>query len=351
MELKYQNAFSYVNPKENMPFLDEPTSKNNSTKKETKKTSKEQSSSLGCSMDFGDLINGGISIPLVQPPEESKPKKKPRKSSSTYGPITESSDDDNGVDAHGFANEPYINKYEETTNALKAAVMQIDIGLAEMQNDVNQIRNSKTLRSKYTHLANLQSTMSNYINTKISAIKEINNTISKCNDLEIKRAKELNLAANSQDSDKNIMDMYNAFISMPNGVAAPPIQGGVNPLGPTVSQLTMSGGNTAIPLSAEISEEQGFQNYLDNMNPSQRLSMYENDPNVQQVVVYNNETGARYFEVMNVVTGEVIPNVTKRDMMFMEDTTLDLSTGIARNLNLNESYPIIEVGERLQDSY
>lgn len=348
MELKYQKAFSYV-ADNNMPFLDESST---ATPKVEPIKEQPKSTSSGCNMDFGALTNGGISIPLVEPVTESKPKRKSRKPNTTNGPITDSNIDDenSGTDAHGFANEPYVNKYEETTNALKNAVVQIDMGLAELQSDVNQIRNSKTLKSKYTHLANLQATMSNYINTKITAIREINNTISKCNDLEIKRAKELNLAASSQDSDKNIMDMYNAFISMPNGGAAP-IPNGAGSLGPTVSQLTMSGGSTGIPLSAEISEEQGFQNYLDNMNPSQRLSMYENDPNIQQVVVYNNETGARYFEVMNMVTGEVIPNVTKRDMMFMEDTTLDLSTGIARNLNLNESYPIVEVGQRLQDSY
>ena len=87
------------------------------------------------------------------------------------------------------------------------------------------------------------------------------------------------------------------------------------------------------------------------MTPAQRLSMYESDPNVQQVVIYDNTTNSKRFEVMNIATGEIIPNVDKRDMMFMDDTVIDLQNHIARNLNLNETYPVIEVGERLSDVY
>ena len=37
--------------------------------------------------------------------------------------------------------------------------------------------------------------------------------------------------------------------------------------------------------------------------------------------------------------------------MFMEDTTIDIKNKIARNLNLNESYPLIIVGDSVLNEY
>ena len=123
-------------------------------------------------------------------------------------------------------------------------------------------------------------------------------------------------------------------------------------LGPSVNQLTYSPAITgAVTQTLGGDEEAGYNNFLNNMTPAQRLSMYESDPNVQQVVIYDNTTNSKRFEVMNIATGEIIPNVDKRDMMFMDDTVIDLQNHIARNLNLNETYPGIEVGGRLSDVY
>ena len=63
------------------------------------------------------------------------------------------------------------------------------------------------------------------------------------------------------------------------------------------------------------------------------------------VVVYDKATGNKYFDVMNVATGRSIPNVPRRDPMFMEDTTLDIQKKIAKNINLNETFPIVIINE------
>lgn len=339
MEIKYQKAFGYVSAdRRRFPSTDDmPVNKNE------KKTDEiyTDSSSEGIMPDFSSIANDSnvMSFSLHNNIEEEEKPKRKRKSNMGK-PVTESEDGESQFPEE----EPYEKKYEETTNALKIAVAQLDASLSEMQKDVTEIRASKVLKSKYTNLANIQQTMGQFINTKVTALREINNTISKCADLELKRKKDLMIANSEQNSDKNIMDMYSAFISMPTGAE----NMGTNPLGPTVSQITMNNGIVSDSIN---DEDAGMQNYLNTMNPAQRLSLYENDPNVQHVVVYDSTTGAKHFEVMNVITGEVIPNVDKRDMMFMEDVVLDLQTGVATNINLNETYPIIEVGNRVSDSY
>lgn len=292
-------------------------------------------------MDFSYLMNNPANLSTTAAVVEPT-KTKRKKATNLDGIVTETSAPTSASDGP----EPYERKYENTSNMLMNSVAQLDAGVMDMQSDVNMIRASKTLKRKYDYLSAIQGTIGQYIGTKVSALREINSTITKCNELELKRSKDMHDQMGEQNTDKAIMDMYNAFISMPTDLNSTGM--------PTVNQLTLSPALTGVmpsTITGEMSEEAGMQNYLNNMNPAQRLSMYESDPNVQEVVVFDNTTGAKHFEVMNVATGEVIPNVDKHDMMFMEDTVLDLSTGVARNLNLNLSFPIVEVGQRLADAY
>ena len=94
-----------------------------------------------------------------------------------------------------------------------------------------------------------------------------------------------------------------------------------------------------------------YNNYVQNMTPQQHMIALENDPNVQQVVVWNKSTGAKSFEIMNMATGEILQNVDKHDIMFMEDTTIDERNHTARNIKLNESYPLVVIGESAIDEY
>ena len=242
--------------------------------------------------------------------------------------------------------EPYSKKYEETTAQLKTAIMQVDAALTDIHSDIQQIRSSKTLKRKYDYLSMMNGSMGQFINTKVTALREINNTITKCNEFELKRAKELkaDLASQAND-DKALMDMYNAFISIPTSAGMP--------LGPSLQNITNSGAinSATIVTNRESGGDAGYADYLSRLNPSQRLMLYEDDPDVQQVVMYDEQSGSKWFEIMNLRTREVIEGVNKHDMMFMEDTTLDLDNNIARNINLGESYPIIRVGKSVMNSY
>ena len=152
-------------------------------KKDKPKETKTENS-FGIGMNF-DMFNE-VSIPLdMSSTTESKPKRSSKKAVDTTGLVTVESD------TKYSQTEPYMNKYQETNALLKTAITQIDIGLGEMQQDLSLLRNNKTLRNKYQSMSMIQGNMGSFLGNKISAIKELNSVISKCNDLELKRAKEL----------------------------------------------------------------------------------------------------------------------------------------------------------------
>lgn len=237
-------------------------------------------------------------------------------------------------------NEPYDGKYQETNAILRSAIIQVDSGLAQVQEDINDIRHNKTLRNKYQYLSTMQQSIGNLISNKISAARELNNTISKCNEFELKRFKEIrsNAAAN-EDDDQRVMEMYKAFVNTPTST---------NPF-PNVSQMAINGSASNI---AQIGNPDAMYNaYLTNMTPQQTMMHIEDNPNIQQVVIYNQETGARYFDIIDMTTGQSVPNSEKHDAMFLEDIDIDMKNKIARNVNIGETYPLVIVGQPLMNEY
>lgn len=237
-------------------------------------------------------------------------------------------------------NEPYENKYSETNNILRSAIAQLDMEMAQLKGDIEVVRSSKTMRNKYQYLSQMQQSMGNYISNKISAARELNNTISKCNDFEMKRYKEVRAGADAnQDDDQRVMEMYKAFVNTP--VSSNPF--------PNVSQMGIMG--SPIQTSSVGNVDIMYDNYLTNMTPQQHIMHLEGNPNIQQVVVYNQETGSRYFDVIDMTTGQSIPNVEKHDAMFLEDVDIDLKNKVARNVNIGETYPLIVVGQAILNEY
>ena len=310
-------------------------------------------------MDLSSLTNtdGGISITLNSPPPEIKQpstkKKKPTQKKQTLGNVSTETVSDSQKQKYDdmlTTNIPYETKYKDTNGMLNIAIDQLDSILKEVQTDTNAIRASKTLKRKYDLLTLLQDNAGKLINNKISAIRELNNTITKCNDFELRRMKELNVVKAAEgNSDKKMMDLYNAFVSMPAGGNNNMMMPNGQPSLGYIHDSLMSGNVITSDLNGN--DDAAYQNFLENMNPSQKLSMYESNPNVQQVVVYNQQDGSRYFEVMDLSTGEVIKGVDKHDSMFLEDTFLDIPNKVARNTNLGETYPLVIVGEPVMNAY
>lgn len=231
-----------------------------------------------------------------------------------------------------------LDSYNETNNMLKQTIAQVDILSSEVKKDLDSIRNAKTLKGKYQYSSLLTGNLSQLLSTKVAAIREINSSIRISNDLDYKKLKDIK-ATENQDDDKYIMDLYNAFIMSPQN------QGnGASVLGPTTSQMTFNDPNGIV--RADGGTDDAYNHFRNNMTPEQNMVRYENDPNVKEVLIYDQATGAKHFAVMNVVTQEVIQNVPSYDdAIFLPGTTIDVRNRIARNIDINKTFPLIIVNE------
>lgn len=312
----------------------------NTIKKQESKKPVNKADDVIIGMNFDALKD--VSIPLTV--QEEQPKQtsyKRNKVISSTGVVPAENN------TKYSATEPYMDKYKETNTLLKTAITQLDIGLGEMQEDMNMLRGNKTLRNKYQSMSLIQKNMGDFLGNKINAIKELNNVITKCNDLELRRAKELKDLEN-QDDDKKIMDLYNAMISMPVGGQTGMMPGFSTPLGPNTFDITYASNPGAatpnIVTATEGSDDAGFQAYRQNRTPAQNMMFLDSNPNIKQVVVHDRNTGKSYFEIMDMSTMTPVPNTDKYDDSFLEDTHLDFINNIATNVNIGESYPIVQVG-------
>lgn len=288
-------------------------------------------------VDFDYFVDNKVSVPagnsLAPSTETTKRKKR-------VNPIVKKDENSDVIDAPNT-----LNSYADNMNELKKTAMQLDDLANELKADLDQVRASRTLKGKYQYTTMLGGNLATILNTKAQVIREMNNTIKNSIELDYKIQKD-RMAAQEGNDDKRLMDMYNAFISTPMStnktqlLALPTEQQLTLPMS---NNVTMVGRNIIRPDSVTTGDP-GYDNYINNMTPEQHLMMYENNPDVKQVVVYNEETGERFFDVRNMKTGESIPNVSKHDNMFLEDTIIDKKRGIARNVNLGESYPLVVVG-------
>ena len=127
------------------------------------------------------------------------------------------------------SNAPYIDTYSETQTQLKATVMGIDALASQIDQDLRAVRASRTLKNKYNYICELTSAAGSLVSNRISAIREINNTITNAHRLDIARIKETkSMMANEQDEDKAIMDMYRAYVNTPIG-SVPNMPNTINP--------------------------------------------------------------------------------------------------------------------------
>lgn len=294
--------------------------------------------------------NKNISVPVDI--DEVKPKKKREpKPKAESGEMVRVKDEQPDKLSGVVEETPTAYTYMETTNLLHNTLGEIDSLAGELAREFANVKNSKYIKNKYNTMIGLSENISSLLNTKISAIREINSSISKSNDMDFKKMKELKAAQASQNDDKYIADLYQSFI---NNNADMRAQLNI----PQVDQGMMYGSGiirSDTPIMnnppAGVPQDIGYLNYMAKMTPEQNLMMYENDPNVKQVVVFDASNGAKFFQYMNTATGQVIPNAPVYDQMFMEDTTLDIKNKIAKNNNLHETFPIVIINEGVTQEY
>lgn len=309
------------------------------------------SEGIGFNSNF--FVNGdeeSLSLPDTEPMHKKRgrpPKNKSIGGAGEYVPANNSENDFSPLND----NISYRKTYEDTTNMLQSSIGQIDGLSSQIQNDLNLVRASRTLKRKYEYICELTGTATGLMGNKISAIREINSSITNCHNLEMKRIKELNLNK-EEDDDKKIMDMYNAFINTPvgsvQGIGMP--FGGVTPMqinGPTTGMVSVGVDNNMQPISGDP----GYNSYLQNMTPEQNAMTMETNPYIKEVVVYNQETQDKYFDVIDTATGQSVPNVPRPADFLLREMRVDVRNGVARNSSANMDFPVVLIGNRAIDEY
>lgn len=240
--------------------------------------------------------------------------------------------------------DPYIRTYDETQNLLRGTIAQIDSLTYDVNTQLAAIKDSRTIKGKYKYISDLAMTQSGLINAKLNAIREINKTITDTHNLELRRMKDNQAITNEKDDDKRIMDLYNAFIKTPVSAGV----GGYAALGPDIQQTALLESNginrVGVDSYGNAVEDIGYQQYLNNLTPEQNRMRFEKDPNIQTVVVYDQSTGDRHFDVIDMRTGQSVPNMAIPDQFLLENMTINLRTGTARNSNANMDFPLVVVG-------
>lgn len=291
-------------------------------------------------IDLGTFIEGnGEPVVTVEP---SKPKRK--KTVKTTEIVVDTSNGQsliNPIPGGNVAEMDYSKSYAEPAMLIRGAIAQADQLMGEVKSDIDDIRASKTMKSKYTYLTNLTSAAGSLLATKVSAVKELSAIATQVNRFELDRFKTLKLDAKEETDDKRMMDIYSAFVNTPIGSYNPPsiqditlgvnaINGGIN----SVDMVSVNGGNDNVGLT-----------------PEQNRMRMEANHNIQTVVRYDQSTGQRAFDVIDKVTGASVPNYPRPDNFLLEDTTIDVHSGIARNRNINEVWPLVVNGGNYINEY
>jgi len=275
----------------------------------------------------------------IDPPDEQtdtaievvdKPKKA-RKPKETAVVVQQKND----LQYQDNTNIPYASSYSETNSILRSASLQADVLLHEIKEDIDTIRSSKTIKNKYTYLTNLSSSAANLISTRITAARELNNSITQAHNLELKRAKDIKDASTeNKNDDARMMDLYNAFIRAPYGM----YNNGLNM--PTIQDMTLGTNDANSPVTG-VSMQMAHDDT--NLSPEQIRMRNENNPNIEEVVKYDPASGRRWFEVIDNTTGNPIPNYPTSDPFLLEDISIDARAGIARNRNLDRVWTLVTI--------
>lgn len=277
--------------------------------------------------DAAKKIDSGVSD------VDDKPKKRNKPKVAVNGEVLPDREV-NPIPGATVADVDYASTYNETNNLIRGAILQADELGAEIRKDIEDVRSSKTLKGRYTYLVNLNASASSLLTTKISAIKELNSTITQVHNLELNRMKALKLDKADENDDMKMMDIYSAFVNTPIGT--------YTPAAPSIQDLTIGvngQGNNISAVEMVAQQQVGAP-----LTPEQNRMRMESNTNIQTVVRYDQTTGMRTFDVIDRNTGMSVPNYPRPDSFLLEDTTIDVANGIARNRNINTVWPLVIEG-------
>ena len=292
-----------------------------------------------------DVVIPKEEVEIIEP--EKRKRGRPRKNPIDNTPATQTQSNEQVFVPLCQSNDPYEDSYAETNHMLRESIGQINVLSNDVQSEIENIRKSKTLKGKYKYISDLCATASTLVSTKISAIREMNATTTNCHKLEIQRLKDVKAAQQQaqQDDDKYMADLYNAYINTPINAGGNPLLA-MNASNTINNQAVITGGT---PVMGGLNEEQEYQNFINNITPEQNRMLLDGNPNIETVVVYDPNTGAKSFDVIDITTGIPVQNYPRPDAMLLDDTTIDFSSGIASNTNLGQNWKVVTLGDPISN--
>lgn len=293
--------------------------------------------------NFSGLVGNNVMVP-IGPTEINMEKKKISRKKKSGTDVEKVSD---GVVENV---EPtaettvYADTYSATTNMAYKIIGQTDELLSEAKQDLDYIRSQRSMKGKYHYTNAILGSMSSLLGTKLAAIKEINSTIKATNDAEYRRFKDLR-AANAMDDNKAIMDAYTAFVSAPVGAPEYHQPGTMN----------LTGGLNGIiradyPEDVQKNMDIGMANYLANLSPEESLMVADNG-DLEEVILYDEATGAKQFKWINKKTGQYMDNLPPSSTITLSDYKVDVKTMTAKNPNLNSIKRVISVNNNALNKF
>lgn len=307
-------------------------------------------------VDFSSLVSSTATpTPPIDPPAKKRGRPpKNQQEQAVVNPIVTGTDPGYQTPTMLQSNVPYATTYNEPMALIRGSIGEIDTLNNVVRGQLDAVVDSKTLRKKYDYVSELSSTSANLIGTKIRAITEMNKVISDSHKLDLQRSKDLKLStiADEGNSDKRIQDMYTAFINTPVGSYGLPVQPVPTIQDLTVPQQQIVSNGVDIVGTPTPTVDPGFEVWKQNMSPEQnRMIMEKKNPNIQTVVVYDQSTNNKYFDVIDRTTGQSVPNMPKPDPYLLADTYPNINNMTARNSNIDAVYPLVLTGvaDSLQD--
>lgn len=302
-----------------------------------------QGSGLGA--NFERLIGTNVAVPLTPAmvPAEKK-KRKTKASSSSSKEETEIEVVDPKQERISLVEETsYADTYTGTGQLLRSTIAQVDELAGELKVELDKVRQSHNMKGKYTYIANISSAMTGLLGTKVTAIRELNSSIKSINEAEYRRYKDTR-SADATDDSKFISDIYASVLRNP--VQIP------NYIEPSTLDLTAGlNGIIRADSMAPAQRDVGFQGFMSNITPEQNAMIQESNPYIEEVIVYDQASGQKYFDYVDTRNGEHVPNMPVSDPMFMEDYVIDPRTRVAKNSNLRTQMKVIYKNEGSFDEY
>lgn len=262
-------------------------------------------------------------------------------------------------------------KFASTDQLLSQTINQADYLFLKVEEELEKYKKNSSFggKSRSMSMSTLLNTQANILSTKINAIRESNSVRKTIVDNVLKRD-QMQMQARmklfapkdevEQNSDKAITDAYYSIINA-SRYGLPTVH---NPLAQSSINTGISLQGNIIPtssLNAPIvtSNPGEFQpnipgdplnSFLNgNMTPNQKRMVLEHNPNVKIVVFYDQSTGGKKFEALDVSTGKIIPGVQLPASFLLEDMRIDFNNALAYNSSANVNYPLVIVGRRAID--